>query len=504
MNSNRRATLIWILLVGSALALSLLAVALIHKQNLRQRSAAEALLASESERLNSHLEAYFQEIRNETARQLISFHQEGLANQLRRWQASNALISKAAVISSDHPTATAALANPTESISLEDPDTPSVFRGGYYQENREIELYEHGQVEPILLWFRSGLGERGLTWTAFHRIVPEGALRYARLDRETLLASFSELLAELSGPSIFANIQSGPHPAAETQNSRPLDWLGSGYSLDLTLNSKTANGDWLGNFGYLMVAVCLSLCGVSATLLARQTIRERREALRKTSFVSQISHEFKTPLTSITLYADLLGEQDLPDSKRIRYLDTISRESQRLTELVDNLLGLSALEQGKRSYHIETLDLRTTISNTLIDYQPTLSQSGMDVSWDPPKEPVAAQADRNVVRQTLINLLDNARKYAGSESPVQIDLQSNGSASFIRVTDRGPGIPVEHSQRIFESFYQERSLLEDKSPGFGLGLSISRRMLRDCQGDLYLDSSYEEGARFVMQFSTAP
>ncbi|MEM9158165.1 MAG: HAMP domain-containing sensor histidine kinase [Verrucomicrobiota bacterium] len=498
MRRRIRSVITWLGLIGSALLMAVLAVWLLYVESERQKMNETRFLEGESERLKTRLLEYFREIQLETGRQLTAFHEEGLSNQLRRWQGANLLIGGAEVVGPGMA-ADWYFSEEDAVIDLDSAETPSVLRGGYYSENKEFTEYEGLSVAPVIAWKLQEL-QSGETWSVAHRLGPQSGTRVGVINRDELIEAFSQLLGELSGSGLSAEI--------ETVDSKmnnalrvPLEELLPGRTLVLRPESPVSDRAWLTTFGYGMVALSFVLCGCSAWLISRQATRERREALRKTTFVSQISHEFKTPLTSIGLYADLMSADDLSKEKRHKYLDTIGRESQRLTDLIDNLLALSSLEQGRKSYRITLTNVGALIDQVVSDYGYALSKDGMSVRWNKGESERTAKIDGAVLRQVLVNILDNARKYAAEGKEVSIDLTQNGERTVIRVADRGPGIASKLKHRIFESFYQEKTQLADKSPGVGLGLSISRKMMRDCGGDLSLDLDYKNGARFLISLA---
>jgi len=236
-------------------------------------------------------------------------------------------------------------------------------------------------------------------------------------------------------------------------------------------------------------------------LLMRQARRSEEEAVQKTSFVANVSHEFKTPLTTIRLYSELLEQGRVADAeKRSDYLRTIGRETQRLSRLVNNVLDFSRLEQGRKRFERVELDLGATLARVLEIQRPRLAEAGLVLQQTLPDEAVRVMADRDAFEQILLNLLDNACKYGASGGEVSVTLlqRARGGAE-VRVADRGPGVPSAHRGRIFEKFHRVDDTLTAEKGGAGLGLSIASQLARGFGGDLRYAERAGGGAEFILE-----
>jgi signal transduction histidine kinase len=205
------------------------------------------------------------------------------------------------------------------------------------------------------------------------------------------------------------------------------------------------------------------------------------------------------------MFADMLANPALPDEKRIRFAATISRESRRLGDLIGQLLAFNALERGGDAVARVPVDVAALARQTLEEMEATLRPAGMRAESALPREPALALTDPSMLKQALLNLIDNAVKYARDGGIVSITLAGSGENGFVRlrVADAGPGVPSAMRERIFEPFVQGGPILTDKSPGVGLGLSIARGMLRRAGGDLVLLDS-RPGATFEIRLPAAP
>jgi signal transduction histidine kinase len=254
------------------------------------------------------------------------------------------------------------------------------------------------------------------------------------------------------------------------------------------------------------VAAVLMLAILSAgSLLLWQARRSVLEARRKTSFVSNVSHELKTPLTTIRMYAEMLAEGRVSDvEKRTHYLRVITKESQRLTRLVNNVLDFSRLEQGRKNYHRSRLNLGETLAEILEAQAGRLQEAGLDLVRTLPPGAAWVMADRDALEQAVLNLLDNAIKYAATGRRLAVSLEARESTWQVIVEDQGPGIPPTQREKIFQQFHRLDDTLTGPSAGFGLGLSIARRLVVDQGGTLVCEATSGAGARFVITLPATP
>lgn len=253
--------------------------------------------------------------------------------------------------------------------------------------------------------------------------------------------------------------------------------------------------------GSLLIGTFIVAILSGGSLLLWLARRSEAEAAQKTSFVANVSHEFKTPLTTIRLYAELLEQGRVRDAAQgTDYLRTIGRETQRLARLVNNALDFSRLEQGKKKYARETVDLTAEITRLLDTHAPRLVETGLALHRELPPGPLPLTCDRDAVEQIVLNLLDNAGKYAAEGGEVTVALRTRpGGGAEISVSDRGPGVPPEHRERIFEKFHRVDDALTAEKGGAGLGLSIARQLARGLGGELRYADRPGRGAEFIFE-----
>ncbi len=251
--------------------------------------------------------------------------------------------------------------------------------------------------------------------------------------------------------------------------------------------------------GGLLVSTFMAAILAGGGLLLRQARESAAEAERKTSFVANVSHEFKTPLTTIRLYAELLSQKRVKNASQADdYLRVIGQETERLTRLVNNALDFSRLEQGRKHFNPVPVDLTAEIHRVLDIHTPRVSEVQLHLIRQLPDQPLPAVVDRDALEQIVLNLIDNACKYAAEGGELTVSLEVRNPGARLRVADRGPGIPPEHRERIFDKFHRvDDNLTADKS-GAGLGLSIARQLARGLGGELRHEPRPDGGSVFVL------
>jgi signal transduction histidine kinase len=257
---------------------------------------------------------------------------------------------------------------------------------------------------------------------------------------------------------------------------------------------------------YLAVlALVVSVALFGGYLFWRDVRREIRVAELRSQFVSSVSHELKTPLTAIRMFAEtlLLARSGRPEVQR-EYLETIVNETERLTRLLNNVLDFSTIESGRKSYQLEPHSLPAVVHAAVKAMQYPLAQQGFDlrVSVDENLPLVALDAD--AVQQAVLNLLSNALKYSGDGRVIELSLTRAGSNAVIAVTDRGVGIPPDEHQRIFEKFYRVRDESTERIAGTGLGLTLVDHVIRAHGGRVELRSAPGAGSTFAIHLPLAP
>ncbi len=250
-------------------------------------------------------------------------------------------------------------------------------------------------------------------------------------------------------------------------------------------------------FYLLALILILGITLFGAYLLWRDVRREVQMAEMRSQFVSSVSHELKTPLTAIRMFAETMRMGRSKDPKtHTEYLDTIVNESQRLTRLLNNVLDFSKIEQGKRIFHPEQVSLYKIIQSAARSMEYPLSQQGFSLEVKTEEGLPDICVDRDAIEQAVLNLLHNAMKYSGESRDIDLRLKKKESHAVIQVIDQGIGIDPQEQKRIFEKFYRIPSPENERIVGTGLGLALVSHIVEAHGGYLKLASALGEGSTF--------
>ncbi len=290
------------------------------------------------------------------------------------------------------------------------------------------------------------------------------------------------------------------HPFVATEIGDTLPhWEAALYLLDPQQMSKSARTLQL-TLGLIVLVLVVAIVA-GGSLIAADIRRQVRLAQQKTDFVSNVSHELKTPLTSIRMFADLLAEGRVTEPERqSTYLKIISAESARLTRLINNVLDFARLERGAPGGEKRPCDLVETTRDVVETCLPHLEAGGQNMLCEIEAEELPISGDRDAIAQIVLNLVSNAEKYGGGEILVRVRRQETaaGALGCIDVLDRGPGVPPKEVESIFLPFHRLNDSLSSGIPGSGLGLTLSRRMARVHGGDITYTPRAGGGSCFTL------
>jgi signal transduction histidine kinase len=246
-----------------------------------------------------------------------------------------------------------------------------------------------------------------------------------------------------------------------------------------------------------VVGLVLGLTVLGGYLVMRDVHRDIQFAEVRSQFVASVSHELKTPLTSIRMFAETLALGRCNDERiQAEYLETIVNESERLARLVDNVLDFSKIEQGKKIYRLRPTSLGAVADSAVRAMQYPLSQQGFSLRLSIDENLPPLRADPDALEQAILNLLTNAMKYSGDARDIDLRLVSRNGDAVIEVTDRGQGIAPEEQKHVFEKFYRSRSHENSPIAGTGLGLTLVAHIAKAHGGRVELQSAPGAGSTF--------
>lgn len=247
---------------------------------------------------------------------------------------------------------------------------------------------------------------------------------------------------------------------------------------------------------FVLVALLTFLGGY---LLWRDVRRETHIAELRTQFVSSVSHELKTPLTSIRMFAELLQMRESNDDQQAKFLDTIVSESERLTRLLNNVLDFSRIERGQRNYNLQPASLCEVVQAAVHTIHYPLTQQGFVLDMNVAEGLPPVQVDRDAMQQAILNLLTNAMKYSRDRRDIGLRLFEKNGDVLIQVSDHGIGIPEKDLSRIFEKFYRVPTAENHEISGTGLGLSLVAHIAEAHGGRVQVESRVGEGSTFSIR-----
>jgi len=365
------------------------------------------------------------------------------------------------------------------------------------------------QSEPALSWSGWHVGDSIFMY--WHRFA-DGSLSCALMNPQMLMnALFQRLpqpgLAIPPGRMMLTTVKGIPlhewgkqlpgsegHPAAHRACSEPL----SQWEMSYTPANEEFPKPYL--FPILLgVSSGIVLVFVVGWLYFHESASEIRVAQQRVTFVNQISHELKTPLTNIRLYAEMAAHraEQQGDTIARRQLGVVEAETSRLDRLIQNVLNYARQQRDKLTNQPKLLALDQTVSRIVEFWKPLLENKGFEIATSL-NGPETVMADPDAIEQILGNLISNVDKYANAGKWIAIRTEHDERNTRIIVEDHGPGIPSGKRRTVFEPFERLRSDLAEGVSGTGIGLTISRELAQLHGGSLTVCPNYRDGARFIL------
>jgi signal transduction histidine kinase len=257
--------------------------------------------------------------------------------------------------------------------------------------------------------------------------------------------------------------------------------------------------------GWSRAVILLSVLGIAFSLMmaagygiARVTYRELSLARHQTDFVSAVSHEFRTPLTSMRHLLDLLATRDVDVDRRAHYYGLLARETERLHRMVERLLAFGQVEAGAHAWAFDEVDVPELVDGVLAEFRQESRNDGrpMDVSIAPGAEQIVGE--REALARALWNLIENAAKYSEPGTPIRVEAARVGADIHLRVHDQGIGITEDDRRRIFHKFQRGASVSQSGIRGVGIGLALVRLIAEGHGGSVVVESQPGRGSTFTL------
>ncbi len=257
--------------------------------------------------------------------------------------------------------------------------------------------------------------------------------------------------------------------------------------------------------GVLLIPVSTLIIAVGLAVVWLTVIAERRTSRMKSDFIANVSHELKTPLSLIRMFGELLATgKHKGESTSREYAEIITREAERLSHLIDNVLDFARIERGKASYDFAEGRLDEVVERALDVCRYRVEKEKMRLRTEVEPGLPSVRMDDNAMTLVLLNLVDNAVKYAAEGKHVDVSLKRTPGGISLAVRDHGPGISLDEQPRIFERFYRAQAARDRNVRGSGIGLALVKHIVEAHGGRLSVASVPGQGATFTVVLPAAP
>ncbi|MFC2120826.1 sensor histidine kinase [Bacteroidota bacterium] len=252
----------------------------------------------------------------------------------------------------------------------------------------------------------------------------------------------------------------------------------------------------------LFAFVLLLLTGAAFFFTYRSLNKEIILNTLRKEFISNISHELKTPVSTVKVALEALQTYDLKNNPKLsnEYLTMATREMDRLDELVGSVLNTSILDNSDQLINAETTDLISLIKEVILRMQFRITAGNSNISFETTEKTCNININKLYVQGVLINLIDNSLKYGSENINIKIGLAQNSSDIYVTVSDNGPGIPEKYISKVFDKFFRVPSDNKHNVKGYGLGLSFAHMVMKQHNGSIELKNLPEGGCSFKLCF----
>jgi len=254
------------------------------------------------------------------------------------------------------------------------------------------------------------------------------------------------------------------------------------------------------NIFYILLVDIMLIVGI--VLVFKSIKKQIHLAQLKSDFVSNISHDIRTPLSLIYMYAESLKMGRVRSrEKEKEYLEVLLKETRRLSGIVNKILNFSQIEKGKREYNFERINLNEIVKEVLSTYSYHLKNKDFNYDIDLDSEILTIMADKEAVTDAVVNLIDNSIKYSLEKKYIEIKTGKSSDYIYLEVRDKGKGISEKELKHIFDQFYRVTSTdITPETKGSGLGLSIVKHIMDAHKGIIKVFSKKGKGSRFILYF----
>ncbi|MEO8146852.1 MAG: HAMP domain-containing sensor histidine kinase [Bacteroidia bacterium] len=255
----------------------------------------------------------------------------------------------------------------------------------------------------------------------------------------------------------------------------------------------------------LFALILLALTGAAFFNAYRSMKEQMRLSALRNDFISNISHELKTPVSTVKVAIEALQNFDMKNNPQVanEYLEMASLEIKRLELLITKVLNTSVMEEGRELFFEEIIDLKQLVDEVLQSLQLRFNQQNAVVKFETGLKQIFINADKLHVQGVLFNLLDNSLKYATATPEIIIRLEDSNNKAILTVSDNGPGIPKEYLDKVFDKFFRVPNDNRHNVKGYGLGLSYAAQVMQHHKGNIVVKNNSEHGCTFTLTFLKA-
>ncbi len=349
----------------------------------------------------------------------------------------------------------------------------------------------------------------------FWRKNPDRSIVGCLLDQDIVISRFIKILPPIySDVRILTVLDENVKPIIKADTNKTRDWKRPFVAAEISEllprwevvalltepDQISLKAQTTGLYLWILIFILLFSIIGGGSMVLRSLNSEIRLAQQKTTFAANVSHELKTPLTSIRMFTEMLLDRRQPDEKKQQqYLRIMLSETERLTRLINNVLDFSSTGKRKKTYQLKEINIVELCRSILDAQQMRLEFHGFEVTFSSVADDIRTQGDEEALKQVVLNLLSNAEKYSDEIKNIVISITTKDQFVCINIKDRGIGIAHQHARLIFDEFYRVDDSLTTKKRGTGLGLTIAQRIVGQHNGQIIYMPHQGGGSVFQIQ-----